>query len=185
MATHYRQATTDDLDGIVETFLGCWRVSYAVVLPRQLTEAMTDERAVELWMRVLGEVAGADVIVAESPAELGTVILGVARLAVGAGGEGSVPSLYVSPRAQGRGVGSGLLAAAADALLAAGSITAHLWVFRDNAPARAFYRHNGWYPDGRTRVQPEFGEPEIRLTALLCPGRPAAAGPRTSHEARA
>ena len=153
MATRDRRATTDDPDGIVATLLGCWRVSYAPVLPRRLIDAMTDERAVDLWTRVLGE--------------------------------GSVSSFYVSPRAQGRKVGSGLLAAAADALLAAGSITAHLWVFRDNAPARAFYRHNGWYPDGRTRVQPEFGEPEIRLTALLCPGRPAAAGPRTSHEARA
>lgn len=163
----YRSATTADLPGIVATFLSCWRESYADVLPRRLVERMTDDRALELWTRVLGEAAGADVLVAESHEESGNVILGVARIAARADGEGTIHSLYVAPQAQGRGIGSRLLTAASDALIAEGSVTAHLWVFTNNAPSVRFYRYHGWLPDGRTRVQEEFGEPEIRLATIL------------------
>jgi len=166
-----RAARAADLDAVVAVFLGCWRESYAAVLPARLVEGMTDERARALWTRVLTGGAG-DVLVVESREASGNVVLAVARIGVGERGEGMVHSLYVSPRAQGTGVGSRLLAAASDALRSAGSMTAHLWVFRDNAPSVAFYRHHGWYPDGRTRVQDEFGEPEIRLATLLA-GDPA------------
>ncbi len=167
MPLHYRFASTADLDGIVEVFLACWRESYATVLPRRLVEGMSDDRAVELWTRVLGEAAGADVLVAESREASGGVILGLARIATGAQGEGMIHSLYVAPHAHGRGIGSGLLAEASDALISAGSVTAHLWVFKENVPSVTFYQHNGWLPDGRTRVQEEFGEPEIRLATVL------------------
>ena len=178
MPLNYRSATTADLDGIVETFLACWRESYAEVLPRRLVEAMTDERAVELWTRVLGEAAGTDVIVAESKDPSGSVILGVARIAVRARGEGMIHSLYVAPHAHGRGIGSGLLTAASNALISAGSVTGNLWVFKENAPSVTFYRHNGWLPDGRTRVQEEFGEPEIRLATTLRREQDAGVTPR-------
>ena len=170
MPLNYRAATTSDLDGIVETFLGCWRESYAAVLPRRLVEAMIDDRAVELWTRVLGEASdlpGADVIVAESLAGSESEILGVTRTATRAHSEGMIYSLYVAPHAHGRGIGSRLLAAASDALISAGSVTAYLWVFRENATSVTFYRHRGWLPDGRTRVQEEFGQPEIRLSTIL------------------
>lgn len=173
----YRIATTDDLDGIVKIFLACWRESYAAVLPRRLVEAMTDDGAVGLWTRVLGEATdapAAKVVVAESPVASGSVIVGVARVAAGAHGEGMIHSLYVAPAVHGGGVGSRLLTAACDPLISAGSVTAYLWVFRDNAPSVTFYRHRGWLPDGHTRVQEEFGEPEIRLARLL--GREQDAG---------
>ena len=167
MPLNCRSATTHDLAGIVEIFLACWRENYPAVLPRRLVEAMTDDRAVELWTRVLGEAAGADILVAESREASGSLILGVARIAAGAHGQGIIHSLYVAPHVQGRGVGSRLLTAASDALISAGAVTAHLWVFRENTPSVTFYRHNGWFPDGPIRVQEEFGEPEIRLATLL------------------
>ena len=166
MPISVRTASTFDVDAIVEVFLGCWRVSYAAVLPPRLVAAMTDEEADALWTRVLGEAAGSAVLVAESGVPGGT-LLGVARLAVDEGAAGLVHSLYVAPSAQGRGVGSLLLAAACDALRSAGSLTAHLWVFKDNAPSIAFYRQHGWLPDGQTRIEAAFGEPEIRLTTIL------------------
>ena len=179
----YRFATAADLDGIVETFLACWRESYAVVLPQRLVQGMTDDRAVELWTRVLDEAAGADVLVAESREASGRVILGLARIGAGAQRDGLIHSLYVAPHAHGRGIGSRLLASASDALISLGSVTAHLWVFRDNAPSVTFYKHHGWNPDGRTRVQEEFGEPEIRLSTILRREQDAGATPRvgTGH----
>jgi hypothetical protein len=47
---------------------------------------------------------------------------------------------------------------------AAGLATASLWVFEANTGARAFYGHLAWLPDGARRIEPEYGEPEVRLT---------------------
>lgn len=171
MSITLRPATSEDIDGIVRVFLSCWRGSYAAVLPRRLVDAMTDDEATTLWTRVLDEARRGEVIVAVAePAAAGAgqpVILGVTRFAVAGDGAGMVNSLYVSPLAQGKGVGSRLLSAAADALAAAGVTTARLWVFEHNAPSIAFYRAQGWVPDGDARVQEAFGEPEIRLARAL------------------
>ncbi len=40
-------------------------------------------------------------------------------------------------------------------------------MFRDNAAGRRFYGRHGWSPDGTTRVEEEFGAPELRLTRPL------------------
>ena len=185
MPITYRPATSEDIDGVARVFLSCWRGSYAAVLPRRLVDMMTDEEATALWTRVLDEAGPGEVVVAvaepetESEAAGGArpVILGVTRFAVAGDGTGMVNSLYVSPLAQGQGVGSRLLTTAADALAAAGATTAHLWVFESNAPSIAFYRRQGWLPDGGARVQEAFGEPEIRLVRALAPSAaPAEAG---------
>lgn len=171
MSITYRPATREDIDGIVAVFLSCWRGSYAEVLPRRLVDAMTDDEATSLWTRVLDEAGRGEVIVAEAEAAGASrpAILGVTRFALAGDGGGMVNSLYVSPLAQGKGVGSRLLTAAADALAAAGATTAHLWVFEHNAPSIAFYRRQGWVPDGDARVQEAFDEPEIRLVRTLAP----------------
>lgn len=164
-----RPATKGDLDGIVGTFLGCWRESYARVLPPHLVDLMTDDRASTLWARALREAAPGEIIVAESDETPVAAILGVTRYAVGDSGEGMVHSLYVSPHAQGGGVGSRLLDAACSALAAAGVTTTRLWVFSENTPSLDFYRRSGWVPDGATRTEDEFGEPELRLSKACQP----------------
>jgi ribosomal protein S18 acetylase RimI-like enzyme len=173
----YRPATKEDVSGIVTVFLDCWRGSYRAVLPERLIDAMTDQKAHDLWARVLGEATSGEILVADGEAEEPDAvdasgappsrILGVTRFAAGPAGHGAVHSLYVSRRAQGVGVGSRLLCAAGTALVEAGMVTAGLWVFRDNAPSLAFYQRQGWTPNGETRVQAEFGEPELSLTRVL------------------
>lgn len=161
MTVRLRTATPADLAGVVEVFLGCWRGSYAEVLPAPLVALMSDERARELWQRVLASPEGT-VLVAEREGEL----IGLVRYTCGQA-EGYVPSLYVSPLAQGTGVGGRLLEAAADAFRDAGLATAYLWVFAGNQPSIGFYAARGWLPDGGTRVEEEFGEPELRLRKPL------------------
>ncbi|RNE64127.1 GNAT family N-acetyltransferase [Cryobacterium tepidiphilum] len=181
MSVAIRPATDSDRDAIVRVFLACWRESYAAVLPAPLVDGMDEHRATTLWDRVLSESQPGEVLVAEDgaaatgPAAAGE-LLGVTRFAAPADGEGIVHSLYVAPAAQGRGVGSRLLGAAARALADAGCTRATLWVFRANEPSIGFYRRQGWLPDGRERVQPEFGEPELRLARDLVPGVGQAAG---------
>ncbi|MFI7277485.1 GNAT family N-acetyltransferase [Streptomyces sp. NPDC049879] len=169
MTPPLRAATVADLTGITDTFLACWHGSYAAVLPRRLTDAMTRPRALALWTRVLETAAPGEVVVQPAPDGSGAV-LGVTRWAMPpGGGTGTVHSLYVSPLAQGHGTGTALLTAATSALRDAGATAATLWVFRDNAPSVAFYRGRGWLPDGAERTQEEFGEPEIRLARALGP----------------
>lgn len=159
MPVTLRTATGEDRDAIVAVFLACWRESYVGVLPATAIQAMTDERAQELWRRALASTEGT-VLVAEHDG----VVHGVTRYAAEReSGGGAVHSLYVSPEARGLGLGTRLLDAAYEALRAGGATSVALWVFAANSPSIAFYRGRGWSPDGGTRTQDEFGEPELRL----------------------
>lgn len=162
MSLHVRPATPDDLSGVLEVFLACWRESYRGILPDSAVDAMTDERAELLWRRVLAAVDGV-VLVAERDGG----IVGLTRYAATSRDDGridgAVHSLYVSPRAHGGGIGGALLAQATTELQDAGAEAATLWVFAANLPSIRFYESKGWHPDGATRTQPEFGEPEQRM----------------------
>jgi ribosomal protein S18 acetylase RimI-like enzyme len=155
-----RTAGPDDLPGIVAVFLDCWRQSYRGVLPDRLVDGMGDEEAEALWRRGL-EAAGAAVVAVRDGK-----VLGVTRYVLEET-TGVVHSLYVSPAARGLGLGRALLDHAAADLAARGAGTALLWVFADNAPSRGFYTACGWLPNGVTRVQEEFGEPEVQLRKVL------------------
>ncbi len=155
----FRPATLDDLDSMVAVFTACWRVSYAAVLPEPAIAAMTDDRALALWRAALQR----DGVVTEL-AVRGAEVLGIVRYDVG---EGIVHSLYVSPDAQGLGLGTALLDQAITAFRAAGRTEARLWVFEANAASVGFYGSRGWLPDGVQRVEEEFGEPELQLRKAL------------------
>lgn len=162
MTLQVRPATPDDVSGVLEVFLACWRESYRGVLPDAAIDAMTDARAEALWRRVLSDPVGI-VLVAERDGG----IVGITRYAATSNSDGpvdgAVHSLYVSPRAHGGGIGGALLTRATAELRQAGAEAATLWVFAANAPSIGFYEAKGWHPDGATRTQPEFGEPEQRM----------------------
>ncbi|HEY9408512.1 MAG TPA: GNAT family N-acetyltransferase [Jiangellaceae bacterium] len=162
-----RAADPDDLAAIVAVFRQCWTQSYAVVLPKALIARLDEPASVELWRGVLDDSPRGSVLVAEDAGE----VLGVTRFRT-SGTAGHVSSLYVAPSTQGRGVGRTLLTAAVAAMVDGGAVEATLWVFAANAPSRTFYTRMGWTPDGETRVQEQFGEPEVRLRrSLPAPGR--------------
>lgn len=162
-----RPATNRDLDRIIDVFVACWRETYAAVLPPRLVEAMTDQRARDLWTRINREAAPGQLLVAVEPQN--ARVVGVTRLGPVVKGTGHIGSLYVSPQAQGLGVGRALIEAATDSMSRSAATTATLWVFRANEPSIAFYRHLGWLPDGEHRTQAEFGEPEIRMRRPITP----------------
>jgi ribosomal protein S18 acetylase RimI-like enzyme len=163
-----RRAGTDDLEAIVDVFLDCWMISYASLLPAGLVDAMTRERAREIWAATLArpetDVLVADV--ADAPGHGGRV-RGVVGYSLPEPEAGYVGSLYVSPAAQGSGTGRLLLAEAERRLHARGARRARLWVFEENAPSRSFYQRQGWRPDGSRETLPEFGQPQVGMVKDL------------------
>jgi GNAT superfamily N-acetyltransferase len=161
MTTQLRAALPVDLAGVLDVFLACWRTAYRGLLPQATLDAMTDRDAADLWAAALAD-AGSQVLVADDD---GTVV-GVVRWTPR---DATVQSLYVHPGHQGHGTGAALLEAATRSVADAGGTRARLWVFAANTPARGFYEHHGWVPDGVTRVEDRFGAPELRLERTLEP----------------
>jgi GNAT superfamily N-acetyltransferase len=161
-----RTALPADVEGMARVFLACWRRSYADVLPSAVIALYDEANATALWTRVLtSDVLGRVGLVAE----LDGRIVGAAR--VGPDPDeptsGHLFSLYVDPDIQGGGVGGRLLGAATERIRALGVTQATLWVFAANGAARGFYARHGWVPDGGERVEPEYGEPELRYRCRL------------------
>jgi ribosomal protein S18 acetylase RimI-like enzyme len=144
-----RPAVASDVEAIVQTFLACWRESYVDFLPADVREMYSVDSATEMWRRAPLEY----VLVAETDR-----VVGVTRF-----GTGHIFSLYVHPAAQGLGAGKALLDAATARMREMGHDETTLWVFADNAAARAFYTKQGWHPDGGTRVEAAYRLPELRL----------------------
>lgn len=162
-----REAGPDDLEPIVAIFLACWQGSYASFLPEGVIGIYDDASARALWQPIMDSADAARVtLVAESS---DGELLGV--ISIGADQDeaacGHIYSLYVRPEAQGSGVGQGLMDAAIKALQERGLDRATLWVFAANDRARRFYGRLGWLPDGWTRVEELYGEPEVRLRRIL------------------
>lgn len=162
-----RAARPEDLTAVAAVFLACWRESYAEVLPADVIGRYDPDGARDLWRQVVTDPpADAVVLVAEQP---GRGVLGVLRIGPDADepASGHVFSLYVHPDTQGLGIGGRLLTAAEHRFREADMHKATLWVFAANAAARGFYARHGWQPDGAQRVEPEYGEPELRLRRVL------------------
>lgn len=167
--TVLREAARTDLDAVAALFLRCWR-GYADVLPERVIALFDEAGALRLWRGALeAPRPGTRGIVAVD----GERVVGVIRIGRDPDEPtiGHVFSLYVDPDSQGGGVGGRLLAEADRWFGREGLAQASLWVFETNARAHAFYARHGWQPDGGTRVEPEFGEPEIRLRSRLVQAR--------------
>jgi ribosomal protein S18 acetylase RimI-like enzyme len=158
-----RKAGAPDIAAVAAIFLACWRRSYSAFLPRDVIERFNAGGARALWRRSLtGRDVDRVVLVAERPSGDLVGVIGIGtdpdeRTA------GHVYSLYVDPDTQGLRIGARLLGAAIDRFVGMGVDEATLWVFAANTAARGFYARHGWTPDGGRRVEPEYGEPEVRL----------------------
>jgi ribosomal protein S18 acetylase RimI-like enzyme len=162
-----RPADADDVEAIADLFLTCWRTSYRDVLPPDVVDMYGQASARDLWRRSLGVRSGEQqVVVAE---RIDGSIMGV--VAMGRDPDhpalGHVFSLYVRPGAQGLGIGARMMSAAVERFSADALSEANLWVFEANTGGRAFYERLGWLADGTKRVEPEYGEQELRLTRSL------------------
>ncbi len=84
-------------------------------------------------------------------------------------GSGWLDHIHLAPEFRGRGVGQALFSQALEALAAEGFREAVLWVYTDNAEARAFYERQGWQADGTTadKILKWTGRDGVAQTATL------------------
>ncbi|MCC3274183.1 GNAT family N-acetyltransferase [Arthrobacter zhangbolii] len=169
MSFSIRRATPDDAADFVSVHLQSWRESYAHVLGEEVFRRREADRsaAVEHRRAALAEQASDPAIRtwlahAGDGRLLGFASAGPARDEdIRAVLPLELWSIYILAEAYGSGVGQALLEhAVADA-------PAYVWVLEDNVRAQAFYRRNGFVPDGTVKDLPQVwagtGMVEIRM----------------------
>jgi len=144
VSTLIRPATLADADAIAHVHTVSWRETYGRFVDDPDTSPWFDAgRRVDMWRSTL---ASPDV---RGVVQVALDITGVVGFAAAqttpepdAVRPEELTTLYVLARAHGTGAGQALL----DAVL--GDRAASLWVAADNPRAHAFYRRNGFTPDG-------------------------------------
>ena len=156
---HLRPAVPADAPGCAYVHHTSWVETYSALLPASHWETDTLTKRVETWQRWLDR--GADATVAEVDGRvIGFAIAGASRRV----GEHhpvrdrELFSLYTLAAHHGGGAGQALLEAALPA-----DIPAQLWVAEENPRARAFYRRNGFTPDGARYRDETLDLAEVRL----------------------
>jgi GNAT superfamily N-acetyltransferase len=150
-----RPATERDIPAIAELQLASARVAFAHIGPVEQMEAADVSR----WL------AAAETALV---AELDGAVVGFAFV-----GGCELQLFYTHPRVWGRGAGRALLAAAEDALAAAGCSEAVVFTEERNWRPMRVYEAAGWRADGHVKEREWLGVAirEPRLRKQLSPGR--------------
>jgi ribosomal protein S18 acetylase RimI-like enzyme len=143
-----RPAVPDDAEKIVDIRNTGWREAYAHLLSPEFLAALSTDAE---WLRRAIETAERTVtVVAELDGEVVGFAVATPSAEADAPREWLLPMIYQYARAHGSGTGQALL----DAALA--DRPAYLWTAEDNPRALAFYRRNGFTPDGTRKTFPDW-----------------------------
>ena len=165
-----RAATIDDTESIARVHARSWQAAYRGIVGDDFLDGLSGEVWVDRWRTIFTDPQeGTRTLVRDEDGE----VTGFARIGPvrdpdpPAPGWDEVYAIYLDPRAWGRGAGSGLLVAALDTV-ADDVPGVSLWVFRDNARARAFYERHGFEVDGLAQDITIDGRPvpEVRYRRL-------------------
>ena len=139
-----RKASPTDASAIAHVYVASWRSTYGGLLPPAVLRGMSEVRETLFWWTALCAQRPRSVTLVMQDRQgkaIGFIAAGPER-AVAGGQRAEVYTLYLLEEFQRRGLGTRLLAGAADALQAGGFGSLVVWVLAGN-PARAFYEHLG------------------------------------------
>lgn len=152
-----RPAGRQDAERIADLHVSTWRETYAHLLPEDFFGTAHARMRLDMWSQILDHPRDDQTV---RVAEIDGLAVGFAMVGPSTGTEAQPAprerqlfTLYVRTDAHGTGIGQTLL----DAVLGAGP--AMLWAARQSPRALAFYRRNGFEPDGTEKVDP--GTPAI------------------------
>ena len=168
-----REATRHDCNAIGEAHVAAWRETYAGLLPDAVLAGLSARRRADMWRRWFDAADPDRLLLVAEDAE-GVFAFGACRRLPPVepiGTEGEVTAIYVLRRAQRRGTGRELMGRLFSFMSARGVASAGLWVLRENATARAFYRELGGV-EGAERSEEADG---YRHVEVACVWRPLVA----------
>ena len=146
-----RCASPLDFADIARLHAASWKDAYQGMLPEAYLRDQVDDDLLGHWRRQ--EIGPEDcVLVAFEEDEL------VGFIVVWMRDEPFIDNLHTAPSMRSKGVGAGLMSAAATILLEQGKKTAHLWVIVGNERALEFYKKLGGEVT-ETAVRDVFGNP--------------------------
>lgn len=152
-----RGARPADAMDVARVHVRSWQAGYAGLLPEDLLQRLRPEDRAPRYAFGRSPDDGPTTIVSVRD----EVICGFATTGSARGGGdtslGELLALYVDPGFWRMGVGRHLVAAARRQLSGRGFTEAMLWVLVGNRQAEAFYRADGWAPDGARRTDEVWG----------------------------
>jgi len=153
-----RDFSDGDVTEIATIFaLGCaW--GYREFFPPEFLANYTPQRQAKRWRDHLSSLAAHHrvLVATENGVVIGFIEFGPMESAPEKVGE--VHYLFVHPSRMGQGIGQRLMRVGEAGLAQLGYLTAVLWVFHDNAHARAFYERMGWTATGRLEPEPTLAQ---------------------------
>lgn len=161
-----RPATEADARGIAETHVASWRSSYRGIVPEERLAALDAGARVEFWAANLKAMRAPKccfVSVDDDGLVTGFVSGGPSAADNGLGTDGEIYAIYLVESAKGRGLGRGLMRAAACSLRDRGCRSVSLWLLKEN-PARGFYERFG----GRITGEKAYETGGFTLPAIGC-----------------
>jgi GNAT superfamily N-acetyltransferase len=165
-----RPAAVHDVDEIVRIQAGTWAAAYAELVPAAALEQLNGSAARQAWTDAVTTGAGHHVLVAtEGDWTVGFCAAAAQQPTTDVETWGEIGALLVEPRWGRRGHGGRLLAAAAEAMSAAGVRYGLAWIPEPDEASRRFYARAGWEPDGAVRGL-DTGDGtlrEVRVTGSL------------------
>lgn len=158
MSITIRAAAVADAEAGAACHIACWREAYAGIVPAAVLAQRTDDlpERTERWRHFIADFGPRWLAVADDGEVVGFSAAGPGRdddIDV----ELELYAIYVRAAHYGTGVAHRLLTQAI------GDEPAYLWVFEANPRAQGFYRRHGLRADGARKMEPFFGEPEIRM----------------------
>ena len=152
-----RGAVPDDAPDLARCHMACWREAYRPLLSGELLDGLDVREFQVRWEQRLADPHSGVVVGVVDQELVGFASSGPSRDEPPVR-ELELFALYTRAANHGSGLGQALL----EALLGGGPCS--LWVARDNVRARAFYRRNGFLPDGGRRVDADLEDlVEVRL----------------------
>lgn len=174
-----RPAEPSDAAEIARIQLATWRSAYTDLLPADLLAALDEDEAAATWRHTIEQGPARAFVAFEGEWRVGFCAAGPSPEDESADATGiPVPdaervalfsTLLVEPRWGRRGHGGRLVAAAGEAMLAAGLARGIAWVAEADKASLWFWERAGWVVDGTVRTLDAGGKPlrEVRLTGTL------------------
>lgn len=161
-----RKVTADDAAGLGAAHVAAWQVGYQGLMPNGFLGRLDPLARADGWRRTIesGDSAATTLVALVGDRVAGFTSYGPPRDDV-PDGWGELWALNLHPDFWRQGIGTALFAAATSGLVGLGYRYGYLWVLQGNERAIAFYRRQGWPPDGQTKIDDrhDFSPPLVGL----------------------